>query len=187
MSDLEPEGEPAVAELAALPREEAPPPELEGRVVAALAERGLLRRRRGGGAGGWASLAAASLLAFAVGWLARGGPSSGGPPAAATAGPEFLLLLAGGVDQPPEAEAARVAEYRAWAGDLRRRGLLVSAERLAPRAVELGGGAAGTGIEDVSGFFLLRARDLDEAVALAGTCPHLRHGGRVTVRPVAPT
>ena len=40
--------------------------------------------------------------------------------------------------------------------------------------------------EEVSGFFVIEAKDLDAAIAVARTCPHLRHGGRITVRAIAP-
>ena len=39
--------------------------------------------------------------------------------------------------------------------------------------------------EAVAGYFLINARDIDEAVAIAQQCPTLEHGGIVEVRPVA--
>ena len=36
----------------------------------------------------------------------------------------------------------------------------------------------------MSGFFVIKAASREEAIAIAKTCPHLRHGGRVAVRPV---
>jgi hypothetical protein len=33
----------------------------------------------------------------------------------------------------------------------------------------------------------LAAGDVAEALAIARTCPHLRHGGTVSVRPIEPT
>jgi hypothetical protein len=76
-------------------------------------------------------------------------------------------------------------EYRSWAIELRRRGHLVRAERLGSETRTLG--SRQTGATDTSGFFLIRAATIAEATALARECPHLRHGGTVTVRSVDPT
>ena len=38
-----------------------------------------------------------------------------------------------------------------------------------------------------AGFFVIAARDEREALAIARTCPHLRYGGTVSVRPIEPT
>ena len=37
------------------------------------------------------------------------------------------------------------------------------------------------------GYFVIRARDLDEAIAIAKDCPQLRHGGCVVLRPIDPS
>jgi hypothetical protein len=39
----------------------------------------------------------------------------------------------------------------------------------------------------VRGFFIIRAATEAEALGVARTCPHLRHGGAVAVRPIVPT
>lgn len=149
----------------------------------------------------WAALAAASLLAFTAGWFGRALALEPAPAGAGDDGrPRFLLLLSepgAGGELPAEELGARIDEYRAWARGLASRGLLEGADRLEPRAVRLGasaggasgaapgGAAAGEDPGTVSGFFLIRAADLREARGIAETCPHLRHGGRVTVRPIA--
>lgn len=38
--------------------------------------------------------------------------------------------------------------------------------------------------EAVTGYILIKAKDLDEAVALGKGCPVFRHGGKLEVRPV---
>lgn len=212
MTKPEREDEPRIEELGNLPEELEPPPELERRVLGALRERGLvisgeappapgraaatrqpLRRR----APRWAALAAACLIAFTAGWFGRALVLETAPTATDDR-PRFLLLLSeprGGGELAPNELAARVEEYRAWAHGLARRGLLEGADRLEPRAIRLDGaagdeasvtrGAASETPVTISGFFLIRAGDLGEARRLAETCPHLRHGGRVTVRPIA--
>jgi hypothetical protein len=34
----------------------------------------------------------------------------------------------------------------------------------------------------VGGYFVIRAKDLDEAASIAATCPHVRYGGTVSPR-----
>ena len=43
------------------------------------------------------------------------------------------------------------------------------------------------GAEKLEGYFVISAGSLDEAVSVAKTCPHAARGGRIVVRPVAPT
>jgi hypothetical protein len=38
----------------------------------------------------------------------------------------------------------------------------------------------------VAGYFVFEAKNLEDAVAIARSCPHVKHGGRITVRAVAP-
>lgn len=40
--------------------------------------------------------------------------------------------------------------------------------------------------EVIGGYFLVAARDLEDAATVAEGCPNLRHGATVEVRPVAP-
>jgi hypothetical protein len=95
-----------------------------------------------------------------------------------------------------EVEAARVAEYSAWARDLAGQGILVDGVKLADEGSTLIEDEAAarmrraqTGMETtaVRGFFVIRAATEAEALRLARTCPHLRHGGRIAVRPIVPT
>jgi len=167
-----------------------PPAALEERVVGTLRARGLLR----GGAGSarvrrlaprwaWPAAIAAGLLLFV------GGFALGRRPAASTLGAQqYTLLLYEGPEFNPSgvAEPDLVNEYSAWAGKLAARGQLVAGEKLGSQAWTLGsnGGAAPAG---PAGFFVIAVRDQSEALAIARTCPHLRHGGTVSVRPIEPT
>jgi hypothetical protein len=151
-------------------------------VVAALRAQGLLAPRRRPRRL-W--LVAAGLLCFAAGWATRDRAARGHAPAGE--GPMYLLLLS----QLPGAHdgvaaARRVDEYRAWAIALRRQNRLVRAEKLGEESKVLGATAGPAG-PDASGVFLIRAGSIEEAAALAGGCPHLRHGGHITIRSVDPT
>jgi hypothetical protein len=40
-------------------------------------------------------------------------------------------------------------------------------------------------VEEIRGFFVISASDFQDALSVARSCPHLRHGGRILVRPIA--
>jgi len=179
--------------LRELPRELSPRPGLEDRVVAALAERGLLRARAGRASLGRAAAAvAAGLLLLAAGvWIGRALPAGGAKPISSDASPRFVLfLLRGRESERPDEESARVAEYRAWARALAASGRSVSGEKLGDREERLGASASASPPapeEEIRGYFVISAASLEDALAVARGCPHLRHGGRIVVRPIVPT
>ena len=164
-----------------LPRELDPPQDLEDRTVAALQRGGLLRSRRRHFQG-WV-MAAASLLLFLSGVAAGRALDRPAPP---DARPRFVLLL---MDSPrsesAEAELRVVEAYRQWARTLRDEGRFVSGARLDDRSA--GVPTVREGAEKLEGYFVISAGSFDEAVSVAKTCPHAARGGRIVVRPVAPT
>jgi hypothetical protein len=129
-----------------------------------------------------AELAALALVAFALG---RFWPSDTTPVPPATRS-EFVLLLYG-AESPPEAEAARVTEYGAWARELAQTGRRVSGERLGDAAWAVGPAPADDARGAILGYFVIEAEDEREAVGLAERHPHLRHGGWIEVRPIGGT
>ena len=70
--------------------------------------------------------------------------------------------------------AGRVDEYRGWARDLRAENVVIDGVKLKSAPSPL------------SGYFMIRARDLDEAKRIAASCPHVRHGGTIEVREIDP-
>jgi hypothetical protein len=162
---------------------DAPPAGLEDRVVGALRARGLLRSRalRGRAWAAWlAACAACLVIGFAVG--RRGEP--------APHGPRFVLLL-----EEPDArvvgageEAQRVNEYSAWARAEHSAGRLLAGEKLEDAEVRLAGENTTTSAQSADGprgYFIVTAPSLEVALEIARSCPHLRHGGRITVRRIA--
>jgi hypothetical protein len=179
--------------LGRLVREKTPPPDLEERVVGALKSAGLLRPRErsvwSSGAPRAALAVAASLLFFVLGALAGArwvsGPEQSGAP-------QFMLVLrsAQGRSGPPAPEEVtrRVREYGDWAGRLRQQGVRVEGERLAREARFLRGTTASENNSDaevIAGYFLIEARDYEQAVQFAAGCPHLKYGGTIEVRQIA--
>jgi hypothetical protein len=186
--------------LHVLEREAVPPAQLKGRVTQSLLDRGLLRstrpvwRRLGQTVGAMA----AAILLFATG-VGIGRRSV--TPARDTR-PSYMLLLYEGRDfdldrSRPDDIAAHEAEYDAWAAGLHARGVGVQGRALALTAhvlhdtpqgvrVESGEGDAVSAQGVIDGFFIIRVSDEAEAVAIARTHPHLRHGGWIALRPIKP-
>jgi hypothetical protein len=164
-----------------------PPPALEAATVRLLAKAGLIGSRRPE----WRmhlAAAAAALVLFGLGLAV--GARRAAPGAAVSGAPRFVLLLYDAPDEKALTAAlmeARVAEYRNWARGVRASGREISGEKLEPEARPLGPPeGAGTGWP-LGGYFVISARDLDAAVAVALTCPHVKHGGRIEVRALAHT
>jgi hypothetical protein len=139
-----------------------------------------------------AGFVVAALIGYGAGSWGERGTASRVASASTDSTPRFLLLLYdaknSGAAQSAEEKTQIVAEYSAWARGLASEGRLVSAEELSENPPEWFGGAVQTvdGAR-IGGFFLIRARDLSEARQIAERCPHLRHGGRVELRPIQPT
>jgi hypothetical protein len=132
--------------------------------------------------------AAAVVLAFFLGlWTGRRPSTAASPPD----GRYALFVLGEGDDG--VAEGAKVAEYGAWIERLAVSGVDVSGEKLGSAGWRLAPGEAavresGAGAEDrVTGFFIIAAPSADSALSIARGMPHLRHGGRLVLRPIEPT
>jgi hypothetical protein len=175
--------------LGALAAGPEPPPGLEDAVVARLEAGGLVARPRRTARLG-ALAAAAGIALFFIG-LSVGGRRAHAPAApAAPPMPRYVLLLYDAPDERemPAAEmAARVAEYRDWAIGLRRAGSDISGEKLAPQSLDLGDANAPAGPLPLGGYFVFSAKDPAAAAEVARSCPHVRHGGRVALRPIEET
>jgi len=118
------------------------------------------------------------------------------PKTPGAAGDEYMLLLyqVRPDSQEPlvDHEPAIVEEYRAWAESLSGRGRLHAGEKLEVDGEwMLGPGhapAAPTTMDVrapgavLAGFFIIVAESFEQAVEIAGTCPHLKYGGTIEIR-----
>ncbi len=110
---------------------------------------------------------------------------------------QYLVLIY--TEEPTEAPdpaqiGAVMEEYNAYSQMLRDRGAFVSGEALQPTAtattvrvrdgqtITTDGPFAETK-EALGGFYLIEAKDLDEALALGGACPGAKWGS-IEVRPI---
>lgn len=165
-------------EMNSLPREVAPPPELEARVVSALRAQRLLRPTT---TISWVHVAAAlAFLAFGI-LIGRAWPPP--PETRATDDLRFLFLLTD-ADTSGD-DAARAEGYRRWAVEQRDAGRQISGDRLADSGVAVViQGELPIARAEVQGFFVVSASTLDEAVTVARSSPHVQSGGTIIVRPI---
>lgn len=173
--------------LAALAGDEPANPEAERRTVEELRRTGYLdpRRKFGRLSRAMLQIAAGVILLLGGMWLGRQSSSE-------TDSPRFaLFLLEDSTFQGTRSVGhdSLVAEYSAWAGNLAQQGKLVLGEELGNQAWPLGrsGGTGRDMAQTITGFFVLTARGEAEALAIARSCPHLRYGGGIVVRPIQPT
>ncbi|MGC4022607.1 MAG: YciI family protein [Cyclobacteriaceae bacterium] len=106
---------------------------------------------------------------------------------------KFMFIFIGGMDpsQSPEAMQTSMQEWFAWIDKLKKEGRYEGGEPLDPVGKVVSGpkkiitdGPFAEGKEIVGGFFVVKAKNLDEAVTIAKDCPDLKHNSRVEVRPV---
>lgn len=106
-----------------------------------------------------------------------------------------MLLLRGGVsytELSPEQMQQLIGKYMSWIERLREKDQFVGGEPLEETGKVLSGrngsivtdGPFTEAKEAVGGYFILRARDLDEAIEIAKGCPIFESGGTAEVRPV---
>lgn len=112
--------------------------------------------------------------------------------------PKFMLLLH---DRPaafaklsPDEMQKIVQKYVAWGRSLRAKRLLAESNKLTDDAgrvlrrrktkVLVTDGPYAETKELLGGYFIVKAKDYDEAVAHAERCPHLDFGGAIEVRQV---
>jgi hypothetical protein len=111
---------------------------------------------------------------------------------------QYLLMIctdesAAEAASPAEAEAS-MAEYAAFAEEMGRRGVLSGGNRLRPTSdattVQVRDGEVLTADgpfaetkEQIGGYYLVEAKDLDEAIAIAAKNPGAKYG-TIEVRPI---
>lgn len=91
----------------------------------------------------------------------------------------------------PEQMESSMKKWMDWIGDLRKADRYVSGEPLLPVGKIIKGskkivtdGPFTESKELVSGFFIINAKDINEATEMAKDCPVFDQGGAVAVRPV---
>jgi hypothetical protein len=106
---------------------------------------------------------------------------------------KYMFLFHGGdvSHLPPQQQEAHMQKWLGWVDRLRKEGKYVSGEPLLPGGKTVVGtkrtvtdGPFAESKEVVSGFFIVNAKNLDEAVQMAKDCPDYEFDGAVEVREV---
>lgn len=91
----------------------------------------------------------------------------------------------------PEAMQADIEEYTRWVEELSKTGHFIAGEPLEPEGSYIKAseqvqtdGPFIEAKEAISGYFLIQAESSQQAVEIAKTCPILKNGGAVEVRPL---
>ncbi len=107
----------------------------------------------------------------------------------------FMFILRGGAspeDLTPEQRQQLIKKYTDWMGQLGSRGQLKGGEPLEDEGKVLSGkggkvitdGPFAEVKEQVGGYFMILAKDLNEAAEIARGCPIFENGGTIEVRPI---
>jgi hypothetical protein len=106
---------------------------------------------------------------------------------------KFMLIFHGGMDQSasPEQMQAQMGKWMAWIEKLNKSSQYVSGEPLLPGGKKIAGknktvtdGPYTEGKEVVGGYFLINAKDMNDAVKISEDYPDYENGGTVQVRQV---
>jgi hypothetical protein len=107
---------------------------------------------------------------------------------------KFMFIFHGGMDSrtSPEQMQANMAKWMAWIDKLNKNNQYVAGEPLLPGGKLVGGkdgktvtdGPYTEGKEVVGGFFIVNAKDINEAVAISRDYPDFGNGGTIQVRQV---
>jgi hypothetical protein len=91
----------------------------------------------------------------------------------------------------PEAMQADIDEYMGWVEELAKTGHFLSGEPLEPEGTYIRSaeqlqtdGPFIEAKEAISGYFLIQAETPEQAVEIAKSCPILKNGGAIEVRPI---
>ena len=100
---------------------------------------------------------------------------------------KFMLIFHGGMptDQSPEQMQVQMGKWMTWIENLRKTDQYVGGEPLLPGGKlvsrkSVTDGPYTEGKEVVGGFFIINAKDLDEAVAISKNSPDFEFGGCCT-------
>ena len=178
-----------------LPRHRTPPPHLEETIMSELHKRGLLKT---GAQSGWnwitkiAAVLALLVLGGAGGYFAGKSETASREPIQKN--PLYVLLIR---ESPMRLNGENlVAEYGKWAAGVYKAGRFITGEKLRGTGRILSNSGESLKIEEVSfvsgdgqlgGYFIIEAKDYDDAVQIASQCPHLKYGGIIELREIEPT
>lgn len=168
-----------------LSREALPPSALENRIIHELAQEGLIKKKTGTLLLKWSGAVAASALLFLSGALYERTQLKDAVAIEPSKG--YMLILHEDQDFKPGDPMEMFKEYEKWMNDTYRRGVRITGQELKDESVLVQNEKPedyrnGIAEPKTTGYFLLEAGSLDEAVSVARENPHTRHGGTIEVK-----
>ncbi|MCI0708158.1 MAG: YciI family protein [Ignavibacteriae bacterium] len=194
-----------------LSRHRVPPPHLEENIMNELRERELMKTESQSGWNLFSKIAA--VLVFLIiggvsGFLVGKSETTGSVP---DPNNQLYVLL---IRESPTSRGGQdlVTEYSQWAAGVHNSGRYITGEKLrdSGRILKKIGVSASSqegkqilkkidgsiavidtlfnqGEGELGGYFIIEAKDYDEAVKIASQCPHLKYGGTIELREIEPT
>jgi len=106
---------------------------------------------------------------------------------------DFMFIFRGGLDPmtaSPQDMQDNMQKWFGWVEDLKQKNIYAAGEALTPSGKTVHkqnlvtDGPFAESKEIVGGFFVVKAKSLEDALEIAKSCPDLPHGGSVEVREV---
>lgn len=181
------------ARLAALPRTHPPAAMLEEKIITALKAKGLVQLTPLARRQSFVRLTAAIasiLLVFVLGFAL--GRRQNASLLSTNKKNTFMLLIYESRESVGN-ESEKVMEYSLWAKSLRESNHVITGEKLKDSGQLLRNSQGKLQINDIrdeiprealGGYFLIEAKDVDEALSIAESCPHLKYGGAIELRQI---
>lgn len=168
----------------ALKRENTPPLHLEDKIIDQLSKNNLIKTNQRADKHwiGWIGAIAASLIMFYLGTLYHQ-PNNSNMTIEPTKG--YMLILHEDETFTPGEPMDMFNEYKAWMENTFEKGVKITGQELKNEAIIVD--QAGERIEDIAnrttGYFILEANSLEDAVSVAKANPHVKYGGSIEVKP----
>jgi hypothetical protein len=176
--------------LKSLPGELLPPPQLERIVLQSLRDKGLVRQKPGTSILKFAAVAACCVFFFLGGVLFNKERTASSSVSMSENTFAFFLMEDENYQSPKSDHELqqRIELYRNWGVQLRQKGVILSGTKLQDERHILNNTGEESRLQNeaIAGYFLIDTKDMNQALEIARTCPHLRFGGRIEVRQVHP-
>ncbi len=165
-----------------LSKEAAPPPHIEENILKRLKAQGLVSGSRVMSWKHWAAAAAIAILSFLTGSYYQQYQASKD-----SINPQlgYMLLLHETEDFQPGDPMEMFQEYRSWMQSTYARGVKIQGQELDDEAEWVGipGESSTFKPYRTTGYFVLEANSLQEAMEIARQNPHVKYGGKIEVKP----
>lgn len=170
-----------------LARKQQPPAHLEKKIVQQLIQEGQIKKRTSMQVYlKWGASIAASILLFLSGMFY--GKTSSSPLAQIELSKGYMLLLHEDAQFNPGDPQKMFEEYEIWMENTFEKGVKITGQELKAEAVIVNHLGQANNFDQnaqkrTTGYFIIEASSLNEAVKVAQENPHIKYGGSIEVKP----